>query len=702
MPHRMPVLAALLALLPAAAHAQPARPTLMYAFSDARERPAPAALRGDLQTARSWTCRPSSPVAALQTSLKAIEAQLAGMDPKDPNRAVFQKMLDDLRASATTPPASTVPAPALTFAAALKNAHSWLQQHEAAGLRAFEASPDSKNPARATLAALSASTLGKPGAALAALLAAERLKPGDPQVRVNLGGVLSSLELPAEALAVLSAVKPGAGTGALGLSNEAVWQNNRGFALLQLGRAAEAERAFQKAVQLAPGLAEASLNLARAEMCLGKTPAAVQHFGAGLRRTPSPAAQATSPRAAALAQEITTRTSGSPADSPTRRPLHVTYDLSHGRSTTLPNLKIPWTPAEMVALEGQYRALRDELGTRMEALNKRGAEVERLLRARGEPSPLAASYRSALWSAILTSDREPRLAALRRTMEKSGRAPDEIWTAFWHCEGNCKIDVFTTQASKSQNYKETLRTLCIPALEADHNRFRGAMLNWATDIGAYLKASYRLDTALAANYRDPLWHERASLSAEWQATALFWGYVSQASAWALDIKQFQDSCVKGDSDIQPSKEPVATPLELPRSSICKDLLGGWSTSLTVGVGSVTINCDSVSVTAATPGWIGAFSTLSHSFGSDEYTVFVGIQETLTVPVPITPVGISSQQGVYVTWGDKGVVDAGAQITTSVSAGGALEEIGLSRDLITPVTGAVSGQWSFVSSGGATP
>jgi tetratricopeptide (TPR) repeat protein len=644
---------------------------VMYAFSDTRILPAANELERDLEGAKSWTCHATGPAGSLQP------------------QSIAQSI------------------PALEVA--LNTARDWLAQHEAAGLRAFEASPDSRSADAAQKAALTASILGKPQAALAALLAAERLKPNDPQVRINLGGVLSHLGFFNEALAVLQTVKTHPGTAALGLSLEAIWQNNRGYAQLQLGQTSEAEQSLERAVQLAPTLSEAKLNLARAQMCLGKTAEARQTFGAGMRRTPVPnsvsgAAQKNKDPRVAEFQEIPTRDSDTSSDtavkpdSETRRALHLVYDLSRGKSTVLPDLKIPWTPAETVALLPQYQKLSQELYTRIEALTKREAEVERLINARLEPSVQVSERRNALWSALLTSQREPRLAALERAMNASGKAPDEIWTNFWHCEGGCKSDLFMTQARS----KVEMRALCIPALEADHHRFRGAMFNWATDLGAYLKASYRLQTALAANYSDPLWHERASLQAEFQATALFSSYVNMMAAWALDIKQFEDSCVQGGEAIEASSVAVAKALELPRSSICTQLLGGWSASLSVGVGSLSLSCDSISLTAATPGWIGAFGTLSHSFGTEEYTVFAGIQETASIPIPITPVGVTSQQGVYITWGDQGVVDAGLQITTSVGMGGALEEVGLSRDLLTPVTGTLSGQWSLVSSGGAKP
>ncbi|MXI30802.1 hypothetical protein GRW10_22565, partial [Escherichia coli] len=127
---------------------------------------------------------------------------------------------------------------------------------------------------------------------------------------------------------------------------------------------------------------------------------------------------------------------------------------------------------------------------------------------------------------------------------------------------------------------------------------------------------------------------------------------------------FQDSCVEGGASTPAG--PVATAIVLKRPEICKATFDGMSVSLSIHVLSLEMNCDGISLGAATPGWIGAFGNIATSFGSDEYTVLVGIQEG--VGIPNTPVSISSSQGVYVTWGNNGVVDAGAAITSGIKIG----------------------------------
>ena len=149
----------------------------------------------------------------------------------------------------------------LTLAEALANVHALLEEKAGrAALDAFALSAEARDANKAEIAASGALLLNKPLAALVALLAAHELEPGRAMHLINLAGVLTYLDRPYEALALLDAA---AAAGAAppspaGMNGQAVALANRGYALLLLGRAADAEPVLRRAAALEPLLSEAA------------------------------------------------------------------------------------------------------------------------------------------------------------------------------------------------------------------------------------------------------------------------------------------------------------------------------------------------------------------------------------------------------------------------------------------------------------
>ena len=112
-------------------------------------------------------------------------------------------------------------------------------------------------------------------------------EPQNPAHLVNAAGLASLLGFPSEALGLLAAADllgPDA-YSPLGIPGRALAQNNRGHALLGLGRFAEAAGALDEAVDLAPQLSEARTNLSLAQLCQGNEERAVRLSRAGRWRT---------------------------------------------------------------------------------------------------------------------------------------------------------------------------------------------------------------------------------------------------------------------------------------------------------------------------------------------------------------------------------------------------------------------------------
>ncbi|GGK44048.1 hypothetical protein GCM10008955_42280 [Deinococcus malanensis] len=676
-----------------------AEPVPFRAWSDARSLPSEASFAAKLPSfaacdSTGFDRSKLSPDAL--TGYDNLTRIVANLKADDPLRATMEKTLVQMREHLAKTAPAMAPTVPTSLAAGLRNAQMWLEKNEAKGWQAFIVSPDAKNAKTASQAALAAAMLGKPRAALAALLVAHKLDPHNPEILANLGGVLETLGLSGEALVVLDeAMKlTKSGAGAFGWSNAATLNTNRGLALADLRRWNEAESALSSAMKDAPMLAEARLGLARVLTCQGKTAQAAKYARAGQRRTPTPSTVAKTPTGSqGGAGDVSEISSRSNANASAHLPASFTFDLSRGKDFTLPNLKLPQTLKDAVVLYDKYDKLHDDLQARWEAIRKRREEVEAQLRHQPRVSPLVQARREALWQAFLHTNDEPTVKRLYEAQVKSSLAVSKVDGDFSHCSSGCISDEFIKKARTP----EELNALCNGAMSTQHDKWRSAMHSHAQNLGMYLKAAYKLETALAANYSDPLWHERLSLSAEFLATTEFMGYVNYARHWAHDIKVF--SCYE--SSTTDTSDPIAGELVTPRADPCKAVYDGMSLSFSVSVVGFSISCDSMSVSAATPGWIGAFGSFSQSFGSKEYTVTVGIQEGVSVGVGSVSAGATSQQGAYVSWGRDGVTDAGVSITTGSSVGATRGSVGGSKDIITDVTGALSGKWSFIASPGGS-
>lgn len=576
------------------------------------------------------------------------------------------------------------------LADALKRAETWLGQNAPGGVRAFAASPESKSAALASQAALEASLSGHPAAALAALLTAHRLAPKNAEIMVNLGGALALFGLGGEALTVLAAAeKLPTGVGALGWPGRASLLNNRGYALLRLGRHAEAETALSGASRLAPNLAEAQTNLARALACQGKLDQAVIAARRGSRRTAAETAKHGTPVPPEAVVELPQPVPGEDAPDETHRPASSVFDVSRGRGFNLPNLKLPQTPADAVALLPVYQKLRDDLRAQDEAISARQQALQLQLRARAGTPRLVEQRRNALLSAIYRSGDEPRLARLWQAEARAEQAVSDIWTDFWHCSGGCKIDQFIEQASASTDYTGTLRALCVPALQSANNSWRGAMHAHTTELAKAAEASYRLETGLAANYSDPLWHELASLQAEKGALSALLTLVGGAERWSADVTRFKDGCVAS-TGAPPAPDKVAEALTFDRTASCKELFGTAALKASFKIVEISVACETVALKASTPGWVGAFGKLEKNFMTDDVTVSAGAEAGVTMPGTVA--GVKGSAGFYLTVDGAGELkDLGTLAEANATAG---LKIG---DGKSGAGAKLSGKWSLLPS-----
>src|SRR6185295_8491593 len=109
--------------------------------------------------------------------------------------------------------------------------------------------------------------------AAATLLVAHELDEDDATPLVNLAAIANSQGLPGVALALLDAaskLKTNDDDSPMGMRERASMLNNRGHALLLLGRYDEAEKPLRQALAMSPEMSEAARNLVHALIKQGK------------------------------------------------------------------------------------------------------------------------------------------------------------------------------------------------------------------------------------------------------------------------------------------------------------------------------------------------------------------------------------------------------------------------------------------------
>lgn len=457
---------------------------------------------------------------------------------------------DDLETLRRMTPLACAAAPAGTaphsLADALSRVQTYLGAHEsAAGLTALRARPELKNAMQAQALAVAAIAANKPSGALVALVAAHSLAPNDPVPLVNAAGVLNSLFLYREALALLDAADATKGDFGhpMGLSGVATALNNRGYALSGLGRHAQAEAVLRKAITLEPLLAEAKTNLARTLSCEGKETEALRYLRLGQRRSP-PGTQA----ARDVGGGGPAGTGGSqpdaPENGPSRRPAASSFDLSAGREGTLPDLDVPQDPNEAIANLEVYQVALKEYQARIEATNAREDALKSRIRAR-TLNMVTQQRTDDILTAVYTVDAEPGIAALRSRINRSSTEAGELWGAFFTGEGGgATITKLSDEASRAPNYDEAMRALCVPAMRTMHDRWRTVMEGLIVDVRTYHKATSRIQSGLVANLGDPDQHALAVLAIAAEADTLYYSdIVTEFATVARQEQIAQEHCV---------------------------------------------------------------------------------------------------------------------------------------------------------------
>ncbi len=642
--------------------------------------PAPAALpAGTLTTfSESWAV-PS------EKSLKQTLAAVTGQCPRASASAAQLPPGITLPPGVTLPPGITLP-PGVTlpttkpgklrkvsFAVALRRAQA-LGRAGKAGRMMARLSKRLKSEGDARGLAVAAVLGGSPRLVLGGLLAAYQRDPRDAMNLVNAAVPLTMLGRPAEALALLDRAAGGARAAAarprlanpMGLSGRGVLENNRGYALLKLGRAAEAIAPLRRAIAAAGRpLAEAHSNLALALLCSGGSSAeAVKLIRKSYARR---ALTYLGPR---------TQLPGGLVELPESPWAKDVYDLEVAQETPLPQFKWPSTPEQSSNAVERMGAITAASHTRSSALStEHQAVVERVNKlVERTPDKLE---RTAMVNAVSQSDNEPELGALNDRVLAAFQDVGAHTDAFWSVTVPAKQRECLASGGE---FNPCFIPWCQSATASAQGGFNSRMALLDQLAREYWHRAGGRETAIVAHLEQPDYHSEALINMQQHGEALWSLLPSAAAGWVGATTFMKPLCVAGQ---EPAPDSPAVAANAADPGGCPPALSGktvpFGTKVEIpppkGVEKpselslkVKVGCDKLAVELSgkvkgTAELISIFGAGELDFKNDESTLVVGVKGKLPADLA------GGQSGVYITTGKDGVKDYGWQVGAFVGANG---------------------------------
>jgi predicted Zn-dependent protease len=474
-----------------------------------------------------------------------------------------------------------------------------------------------------------------PAGGVVALLRAHELEPDNPNHLINAAGTVAMLGMPREALALLDAadVLTRQPDDVMGISGAAVALNNRGHVLLTLGRWADAETVLREAIANEPLLSEAKQNLSVALLCQNKQDEAAHYLFGGMRRS----IQWDS-------DDIVTDPPDTPAEKRrTRQPASKQYDLSQGKTLTIPTIRYPENPSQyssMAALYGQY------IQRSSARVTSNAQRLGALVPKQPHENDLTSERKQNLWAAMNTARYETTLAQLYESMD-----------ARWVETGDVQADV-EARVNKilEPGFDEVTKAQCRAAIEAAHPQWMSAQKRYDQATAAYLAPWYKHVTGIAANLGDPVRNEIAQLTLENDAEAMLLNVVLRAQLYTSMLGFTYEMCEAAPAPAQESTDP-----KLEKSARCPEGLRGAKVKYRFGdLFEIGFNCEEVEVSLAAEELLGPFIKINLK-NDGTITGFAGVQGGA---------GTVAQEGFYVTGNLKSgaLTDGGFKVAVEYNAG----------------------------------
>lgn len=493
-----------------------------------------------------------------------------------------------------------------------------------------------------------------PGLALASLMRAHGLEPGNGSHLVNLAAVATSVGLPNEALAFLDAAQTrDFRRPAMGVSQTAISMVVRGQALVMTGRPGAAESLFKAARSAEPLLSEADAGLATIEVCRGNDLVAARYVRKSRQRS----------------QKKDTKT---PFEDVVRPEPELDIDL--GQVTTMRSFPMPETPAQGSAMNTQYEEMLQSLGAEMEAISAEQWALEDHLRETDELRlPVEIRRRNSIeMEASEVSDHPAVKGPIDRAWEKeqlltamnadffggsTSQEHFEILDLHQEASDAC-IGADDGHACRLQKMNE----LCRPALTAAHTQWRGLMSEIETLLEQHLVEYSSRVSALASNLEDEEAHRLLLLNIKFAEVALYTGLVRDAEYWTSHEQMYHEECVE---PLETQTLVPGQPEPVQSSGPCPPQIAAMNWVAILGPTKMKVTCEKVTqeISHEVLPLLHVFGEVSYEFRTGKLTFFAGSKGEGKLGV----VEGGFKSGIYMTSDGRGEIsDVGWRVGPSAS------------------------------------
>ncbi len=505
-----------------------------------------------------------------------------------------------------------------------------------------------KRPALAEADAGGALARNNPVGAVAALIAAYRVAPKTATVLRDLGAVLAQLGRPTDALALFAQADKVGGNVArpMGISETATELNDRGFALLEMRQWKQAGTLLAKAVKAAPLLAEAKLNLGVALMCQHKNAQGAKMIFAGARRTP-------------LAKY-------DDQGNETVPPAGKVIDVSQGHAGSWPAFGFPQDMQGVITDGDTFKVFYQHYFNAAQADTDKGGA---LLGPGLTGMPAISIARINNLEKMVGDGVAGGWASLRTKALAAQTKANDFLNATFGSDGTATVELETLKAGPCGQDKAAMMSFLTSQTAAFHHD----MVAWVTAQRALWAAQSRWGTAIYANIANPDINKAEALELDFTKEAYLYDIMSELWSWddeaglALEQVESEVPPLVCPDTFGPDQSPPGTTLD--HIVKCPEDLARASYSLSLGIFSISVTCEKVTLGASEPG-LGPFARLTVTSAGD-VTVMAGVK----AGVSLGPVSAGVEAGAYLTMHGNTVTDVG--ITASASAGASEGPISLS-------------------------
>jgi tetratricopeptide (TPR) repeat protein len=539
----------------------------------------------------------------------------------------------------------------LALPAALSSAEAFLRQHAGqAALDAYAASPEYDDALQSVRAGAAAISAGEPGAALTTLLRAHELRPTDPTILLNAGGVAASVGLGSEALAMIRAAQalPAPESSPMGLAWTGRVQIAYAHAYTSLSQWDNVEKAAKSAREQEPDLgSEAANELAAVKLCRDDDTAAAAAYRARAR---------------------------------VRNEKPTPIDETRGKVMHLRNIPLPALPVNASHDADFYWQFVLRLGSETVANAQRNRELFDKLDKPADPtvkrrragllSRSAKVTGSAPAHALLdavSKDIDDAMKEHERLFGPQGRYIQYLQEASDACSASSDDKCFTNE----------MRARCVPETRLRHSAWLDEVTEAYRLEGRYIELISRRMSGIGANIADEDHVLYVLNQIEDQEITAATRIVQEANFWAVAMRSHADYCVE-EMDPPTPAEPPTPEAEGERCtksakaySVKAELTSGTTAAGNSYKVGVKMNCDEAKIEGSVSPlpFIHAFASAGYAAKSGETTVVIGGKAKVDGKV----VSGDFQSGVYVKFDHGEFHDVGWRFGPSVSATSSMVE-----------------------------